>query len=169
MIRLFGTKTTKDQRRETARRLLAFAVFQAWGMETLPSMERGTQGKPFFPDHPNFHFNLSHSGEWVLCALSDEGEVGVDIEQIRPRREHLPRYIMSDAEFAAFDGSWEDFFRIWTLKEAYVKYQGTSIFPPSAVPAPPPVPHISYAGEGWYAALCGDGSLPEHIEWISLL
>ena len=168
MIRLFGTTTTKDKRRGTARRLLAFAVFQAWGFEELPTMETGAKGKPFFPDFPHNHFNFSHSGEWVLCALSDEGEVGVDIETIRPRKDSLPRYVLSEEEFAAFDGSWEDFFRLWTLKEAYVKYQGASIFPPSSVPVPPPVPHRSYSGEGWRAALCAVGTLPEEIEWVTL-
>jgi len=168
MIRLYGTTTTKDKRRETARRLLAFAVFQVWGFEELPAMETGAKGKPFFPEHPDCHFNLSHSGDWVLCALSDEGAVGVDIETVRPRKENLPRYIMSDAEFHAFDGSWEDFFRIWTLKEAYVKYEGGSIHAPASVPAPPPVPHRSYAGDGWCAALCGEGNLPDTIDWIDL-
>lgn len=168
MIRLFGTTTTKDKRRETARRLLAFAVSQVWGWDVLPKIETGEKGKPFFPGSPSHHFNLSHSGEWVLCALSDEDEVGVDIETVRPRGENLPRYVMSDGEFAAFDGSWEDFFRIWTLKEAFVKYQGGSIHAPASIPAPPPVPYRSYSGEGWRAALCGGGVLPAKIEWVPL-
>ena len=131
-------------------------------------MERGEKGKPFFPDHQDRRFNLSHTGGVVLCALSDEGEVGVDAELVRPRRETLPAYVMSEAELAAFDGSWAEFYRIWTLKEAYAKYLGGAIYPPRAVPAPPPVPHRSYAGEGWQAALCGTGELPEEIEWIEI-
>lgn len=168
MIRLYGATTANEKRRETARRLLAFAAFQTWGLEELPAVAAGKKGKPFFPAFPQYRFNLSHSGDRVLCALSDEGEVGVDIEQVRPRREGLPRYALSDREFSAFDGSWEDFFRLWTLKEAYVKYQGGSIYPPAAVPAPPPVPHRSYAGEGWRAALCAAGTPPDDIEWITL-
>ena len=166
MIRLFGTTTIKDKRKETARRLLAFAAFQCLNLTELPAMDRQGKGKPFFPDRPQLRFNLSHSGEWVLCALSDEGEVGVDIEAIRPRKDGLPRYAMTDEEFASFDGSWEDFFRIWTLKEAYVKYQGGSIANPASVPVPPPVPHRSYGGDGWRAALCGEGPLPPGLEWV---
>lgn len=166
MIRLFGTKITQNQGKETARRLLAFAAFQAWDWAELPELARGEKGKPFFPAHPERQFNLSHTDGFALCVLSDEGEVGVDIERVTERKENLPRYVMSEEELAGWDGTWEDFFRIWTIKEAYVKYRGGSIFPPKEVPAQPPVPHCSYAGDGWRAALCGEGELPREIEWI---
>ena len=168
MIRLFGVKTEQNESKETARRLLAFAAFRTWGWAELPPMERGEKGKPFFPDHPARRFNLSHTGGVALCALSDEGEVGVDVDLVRPRRETLPAYVMSESELAAFDGSWAEFYRIWTLKEAYVKYLGGAIYSPRAVPAPPPVPHRTDAGEGGQAALCGTGELPEEIEWIEI-
>lgn len=168
MIRLFGIKTERNESRETARRLLAFAALKVWGWAELPATQRGEKGKPFFPTHPDRHFNLSHTDGFALCALSDEGPVGVDIETVRPRKESLPAYVMSGEELAAFDGSWEDFFRIWALKEAYVKYRGGSIVNPRTVPALPPVPHRCYAGDGWRAALCADGELPEEIEWIVL-
>ena len=168
MIRLFGTKIKETQGKETAHRLLAFAAFQTWGWTELPPMERGERGKPFFPGHTDRHFNLSHTAGFALCVLSDEGEVGVDIERVKERKEHLPRYVMTEEELACWDGTWEDFFRVWTLKEAYAKYRGGSIIPPRAVPTHPPVPHRSYEGENWRAALCGEGELPEEIEWIEL-
>ena len=40
-------------------------------------------GKPYFPEHPDVHFNLSHTAGAVLVGLSDR-PVGVDIEHIRP-------------------------------------------------------------------------------------
>lgn len=168
MIRLLGTQINEKAGKEAAHRLLAFAVSETWGLDTLPAIDRTEQGKPFFPEQPRLRFNLSHSGGLALCALSDEGEVGVDIELVKIRRPGLPRYVMSDAEFAAFDGSWEDFTRIWTLKESYTKFLGHSIFPPKSVPAPPPVPYRCYTGEGWYAALCAEGDLPETIRWVTL-
>ena len=100
MIRIFGVKTEQNQSKETARRLLAFAALETWGWEELPTIDRGKQGKPFFPDCPDRHFNLSHTDGFALCVLSDEGEVGVDIERVRGRKETLPRYVMSEEEFA---------------------------------------------------------------------
>jgi len=170
MIRLYGAKFTENETgRETARRLLACAVLDAWGWTALPGMGKGEYGKPFFlPNSSGRWFNLSHTDGLVLCAISDEGEVGVDIETVKPRREGLPRYVMNDEEFAAFDGTWEDFTRIWTLKEASVKYQGTSVVKARNVPVPPPVPCRSYGGEGWRAALCCSGEPPAEINWVEL-
>lgn len=74
---------------------------------------------------------------------------------------------MNDEEFAAFDGTWADFARVWTLKEAYCKYLGRSIWPPRAVPVPPPVPYRTYEGDGWRAALCGTEALPPAIRMVS--
>ncbi len=166
MTSLLGTRLIGTDSREEAYRLLAMGVLEAWGWECLPAIERGDKGKPFFPDFPDYHFNLSHSGPYVLCALSDLGPVGVDVERVRPHCARLPQYIMSGEETAAFDGSWEEFTRIWTLKEAYAKLLGRSIWPPREMPAPPPVPHRTYAGPGWRAALCGEGELPKAISWM---
>lgn len=167
-IRLYGASFSPEgEGRAAARALLALALRDAWGWAEVPPMDRGAQGKPFFPGFPGRHFNLSHTAGLCLCALSDGGAVGVDIERVRPRRAGLPRYVMSGEEFAAFDSTWEDFARIWTLKEAFVKLRGGSIFPPRQVPAPPPVPYRCYAGNGWRAALCAEGGeLPEEIRWV---
>ena len=167
MTALFGTACNKETRRETARRLLARAAFLTWGWTDLPPIARTERGKPYFPDFPAHHFNLSHTDGLCLCALSDAGEVGVDAETVRPHRPDFPRYVLNDEEFAAFDGTWEDFARLWSLKEAHAKYEGGSIYPPRAVPAHPSVPHRSYAGEGWRAAWCGIAP-PEDILWVEL-
>lgn len=165
---LYGASFSREMDGHTAAHaLLARALRCAWGWEKTPLIARGNSGKPFFPDLPDRQFSLSHTAGLCLCALSDGGAVGVDIERVRPRRDDLPRYVFSAREFAAFDGTWEDFYSVWTLKEAYVKLQGRSIFPPRHVPAPPPVPYRSYAGPGWRAALCaGGGELPEEIRWV---
>lgn len=163
-MRLYGAGA-EDSRR-AAHILLAFAVQDMWGWTQLPTLARGERGKPFFSEFPNRHFSLSHTGGLCLCALSEAGPVGADIERVRPRRAELPQYVMSEAELSVFDGSWEEFYKIWTLKEAFCKFLGTSVFPPRAVPVPPPVPCRCFSGDGWRAALCGEGALPDHILWV---
>lgn len=128
------------------------------GISPLPAMARSDRGKPFFPDLPVLHFNLSHTHGLSLCALSDR-PVGVDVEVIRPRREGLWRYCLTQQEYADFltgGGGWEEFYRIWTLKEAWCKYTGLGLGHPKKWPLPPPCPHRSFAGEGFYAAVCAE-------------
>ena len=120
-----------------------------------------------FPGLGSRWFSLSHSGGLALCALSG-GPVGVDVERVRPRRAGLPAYVLSPAELARFDGSWEEFYRLWTLKEAWCKREDAPLYPPRNVPAPPPCPHAAYAGEGWRAAVCFHGAPPGGIRWLPL-
>ena len=51
----------------------------------LPEIIYGEQGKPAFANGHPLWFNLSHSGDDIAMLISDEGEVGCDIEVIRPR------------------------------------------------------------------------------------
>lgn len=128
------------------------------GIAALPEVARTPQGKPFFPALPELYFNLSHTAGWSLCALSD-APVGVDIEVPRPRREGLWRFCLTDGEYAAFlasGGGWEEFYRLWTLKEAWCKYTGQGLGHPRRWPTPPPCPYRCYAGEGFAAAVCGE-------------
>ena len=59
--------------------LLRRALREEFGLAELPKIETGEKGKPFFPDYPEIHFNLSHCKYAVACAL-DSAPVGVDAE-----------------------------------------------------------------------------------------
>lgn len=129
-------------RREDAYSLLAYAVRHRWGLNKLPAIARTPKGKPHFPDHPDFHFNLSHSIHYALCAL-DEHPVGTDIEVIRPHHPHLSHRICSAEELAWLEGqedSLSALCQLWTRKEALVKYHGTGLTVPLRsirIPLPP--------------------------------
>ena len=91
----------------------------------------GEQGKPYLPDRPGVHFSLSHSGNWVLCALS-EAELGCDVEG--PRRCDLAlarRFFHPDETDRLFSLPQREqdaaFVRLWTLKESYVKAVGLGL------------------------------------------
>ena len=161
MTTVYGRKGVDGK--EIAYELLRDGAELAWGWAELPTMARSERGKPWFPDCPGRWFSLSHSGGYALCALSDDGPVGVDIELIRPRRESLKEHVLSLAERERFDGSWEEFYRVWTLKESWCKREDIPLYPPRRLETPPPCPHKSYGGEGWKAGVCGSGEVPEYI------
>lgn len=149
--------------------VLAEGTKRIWGWETVPLLVRSGRGKPEFSGEPGKWLSISHSGGYCLCALSDDGPVGVDIEVVRPHGKNLPEKVMSEAELAAFDGSWEDFCRVWTLKESICKREDSPLWPPKKVGTPPDCPHASYSGAGWQAAVCCSGEPPEEICWLEEL
>lgn len=164
MTVVFGMKG--EDGKTLSRPLLARAVKLVWGWTELPELKYSVRGKPEFADKPGRWFSLSHSKGYALCALSDDGSVGVDIEIVRPHRAGLPQYAMTAEELAAFDGSWENFARTWTLKEAWCKLEDIPLFPPRNIATPPSCPYQSYAGEGWRAAVCCRGQGPKEIVWL---
>ncbi len=147
--------------------LLEEAARRSWGWDALPPAARSPRGKPFFPGLEDRWFSLSHSGGMALCALSPR-PVGVDVELVRPRRSRLPARALSGEEQARFDGSWEEFYRLWTLKESWCKREDAPLYPPRRVETPPPCPHRSYAGAGWRAAVCCWDAPPRDIIWLEI-
>ncbi|HIT31950.1 MAG TPA: 4'-phosphopantetheinyl transferase superfamily protein [Candidatus Enterenecus stercoripullorum] len=166
MTVIFGTGGGDG--RSLSRPLLRRAAELTWGWSGELVLERSPRGKPYFAGRTNRWLSLSHSGGFALCALSDDGPVGVDIEMVRPHRANLPDYVLSPEEKARFDGSWEDFARLWTLKESWCKMQDVSLYPPREVVTPPGCPHRSYGGADWRAAVCCQGVAPEEIRWVWL-
>jgi 4'-phosphopantetheinyl transferase len=121
-------------------------------------------GKPCFvpgSDFAHIHFNLSHSGERALFAVAQIGEVGVDLEKIRPLPDMpaLAPRVFSPREAALFFSlprsiQLEAFFTCWTRKEAYLKARGDGFaIEPSSF-------EVTFA-PGAPAAVVGE----EHFEW----
>jgi 4'-phosphopantetheinyl transferase len=93
----------------------------------------GEHGKPLLGDGGP-HFNLSHSGGLALVAVSADGDVGVDVEQVRaiPRAPALAELFFSPEEartIADQPPSCRDrqFMRSWTAMEAIAKAEGTGL------------------------------------------
>lgn len=86
---------------------------------------RTPAGKPYCHDLP-LQFNLSHSGDLVVMAVSAR-EIGVDLERLRPVRLDAARRIAAPEELAYIGDSPTRFLQIWTLKEAYFKCIGTGL------------------------------------------
>lgn len=83
--------------------------------------------KPYFMDHPELHFSVSHSGRIWVCAFDSE-EVGCDIQvhKLLPRYKKLAERWFHPNENAKV-GCERDFFDIWSRKEAFVKAAGWGI------------------------------------------
>lgn len=89
-------------------------------------------GKPFFVNHPNLHFSLSHSGGEVAIAFS-RTPIGFDVEKKERRADFvsIAQRFFSVAEAAQIAAAGERaaslFVDLWTAKEAILKLEGSGI------------------------------------------
>ncbi len=123
MVQVFLTKSIAPLA------LLEQVLGAYYGISPLPQRENAPTGKPFFPTYPALHFNMSHSGDYVLLAIGS-CPLGVDIEVHKARREKLIAYALTDEEYQYYlaqGGGWSVFYRLWTRREAWVKYTGEGL------------------------------------------
>ena len=106
---------------------------------SLLNIEADVYGKPFLSNeqHRHLHFNLSHSGDYIIYAFSPDSNIGIDIEKINPSIDHLEiaRRYFSSREIAFLNETknghkvTELFYLIWSRKEALLKAVGTGLLP----------------------------------------
>lgn len=91
-------------------------------------------GKPYLKGFENCFFNIAHSGNYCV-VVTDDSECGVDIETKDDINYAVTRRLFTDKERSAVEDAPEDekqivFRKIWTMKEAYLKLNGTGISVP---------------------------------------
>lgn len=88
-------------------------------------------GKPFLKMYDNFEFNISHSDEWVVCAI-DNYPVGIDVQKVLPIDLNIAKQFFTKIEYEFLetkDASQKllSFYDLWSLKESYVKADGKGL------------------------------------------
>jgi 4'-phosphopantetheinyl transferase len=138
---------------------------------------RGVFGKPALHApraFSNLRFNLSHTQNLALVALTVAKEIGVDAEQIREEvdQEIIARHFFSPADRVVLASSVagtqrETFFNLWVMKEAYLKGIGEGL---TRSPETFTVPYDGQSGtvrfEGWQLA-CSKPT-PKHVAAVAV-
>ena len=91
----------------------------------------GQNKKPVLVNHPHLHFNVAHSGEWILIGVSGAA-VGVDLEKVNmdfPFDTILEdNFSKEEIDFVQrADDPRVAFYKLWTRKEALVKATATGL------------------------------------------
>jgi len=117
------------------RRLLAHHIPDVAASDL--EFDTGPHGKPSIRGAGGVEFNLSHSGEHALVAVSRGRPLGVDIEQVRSNvaYDDVSRHVFSSHEQRALLGATaadklSTFFGTWVAKEAYIKAHGMGLVMP---------------------------------------
>ena len=95
-----------------------------------------THQKPYV-DYTDLTFNISHSGEFIVYALTKNAYIGVDIEELKPEVDclSLAKSVFHEEEYIKFlkipkEDKLLAFYRAWTRKEAYLKAIGVGLHYP---------------------------------------
>lgn len=106
------------------------AMTAAWAELGIPAdaeLAKTVLGKPYLKGYPSVQFNLSHSGGYGVCAVSDAA-VGVDVELIRPLKQDIARRFFTSTEQGYLASRpTEEFFHLWTRKESFTKALGKGL------------------------------------------
>ncbi|GAA0406791.1 4'-phosphopantetheinyl transferase family protein [Paenibacillus motobuensis] len=128
----------KFARREDAYRSLIADILSRWlicdylsiANEKLQIMQNA-YGKPILQSNEGLHFNHSHSGQWIVSAISD-APVGIDIEQMSNIDLGIADRFFSEQEVMDLreipvEVRSDYFFELWTIKESYIKAEGRGL------------------------------------------
>ena len=118
----------KDKRLSLGAELLLKKALSDIGVENF-EVDYIKNGKPCIKGGVDLFFNLSHSGERVMCAISCF-DVGCDVEKIKPVNLKIAERFFFENEYKVIaklttEQERQDmFFRLWTLKESFMKVTG---------------------------------------------
>jgi len=122
----------RDRQLSVCGKLLLQELLKAHNsIRSLDDLKYNEYYRPYFENSPDF--NIAHSGNIVICAMADEGQIGIDIEQINK---------LDFADFTDFftGNEWnginthadkfDGFYDFWTKKEAVLKAIGPGFHTP---------------------------------------
>lgn len=123
-------KNENDKRRSLGAAIALDKALGGYGLEERAmEYELGSHGKPFLRYHPEIHFSLSHSKDYAICSIGSD-DIGNDIEWVRGGKENVAKRFFAAEELAWIENAKdlkerdERMFRIWTMKESFLKVTG---------------------------------------------
>ncbi|PZQ99068.1 MAG: hypothetical protein DI539_28810, partial [Flavobacterium psychrophilum] len=126
--RILSYKNTKDVRASLLGKFLLKKGLELFKEEAhLTTLQQSKFGKPF-REGSSTRFNISHSGDLVVCALANKMEIGIDIELISSMTSTTHNQLISFLEKKqVLKIPSVSFWKYWTQKEAVVKAHGSGL------------------------------------------
>jgi 4'-phosphopantetheinyl transferase len=133
-------------------KLLLIEALQKYGYDAdcLSHLTFNQYNRPFL--FPEIDFNISHSGELVVCAIAKGIRLGIDVEEIKPVDFEHFRDVMTPEQWGIINASvvpFNTFFSFWAIKESVIKAdsRGMSI-PLTSIHVQDNI--VNYENKRWY-------------------
>lgn len=163
--KFFNTKQKQKRLQSLGAGLLLNNVLHRYGISA-DTLRMDENGKPIVN---GICFNLSHSGDYVICAVSEK-PVGCDIEQIKEAPKQMESRVFSPEEIRCLEqlsseAYNREFFRLWTRKESYLKMKGIGIRVPLQTLEIRDCYFKEYEISGYQVTVCAEECEFEEIIW----
>jgi 4'-phosphopantetheinyl transferase len=121
----------QDAQHSLLGKVLLIHAVKGLGMDySLTHLKYSVYARPYFNN--NIDFNISHSGEYTICAISTNHKLGIDVEEIKPFNIEDLKYPFSPEEWNNINegDAVANFYLQWTKKEAFIKAVGVGLNTP---------------------------------------
>ncbi len=133
-VKILKYKQWKDRQARAIGRFLVMDLLRRKNIsgKKIENLSYTEYGKPFF-EGVDFNFNISHSGDYVVCAYGTNVKVGVDIEEMKDINfEDFDSILTSEEKYSLYISKNKKalFYKIWCTKEAALKADGRGLSVP---------------------------------------
>lgn len=126
LMRISRCSNAKNKQRLVATGVCLYKILKKYNLE-LSMTSYSEYGKPFIPNNEGIFYNVSHSGAFLVLAVSSQ-PVGVDVQKKAPLNEKVVDKICSSSEARLVKENFADRFNyVWSLKEASAKLHGDGL------------------------------------------
>ncbi|MBO9205526.1 MULTISPECIES: 4'-phosphopantetheinyl transferase family protein [Niastella] len=117
----------QDKMADLLGKMLLLKALRSFGYQaqSLQCLQFNENNRPYLNTQTDF--NISHSGNYVACAITNGIRVGIDIEEIRPVQLYDFKHVMTTSQWhsiAIAEDPLREFYRAWTIKESVIKADG---------------------------------------------
>ena len=163
-----GTKQKQKRLQSLGAGLLLNLVLHRYDI-SVDALRTNENGKPIVE---GICFNLSHSGDYVICAVSEK-PVGCDIEKIKEAPKQVEKRAFSVEENAylkSFSGDAynREFFHLWTKKESFLKMKGIGIRVPLQTLEMTKCYFKQYEISGYQVTVCTEENEFAEMCWVTI-
>lgn len=114
----------KDRLLQLSGKILLLDALRQFGVSAgcLHDLRYNEYSRPYLPG--DIDFNISHSGNYVLCAVGKNVQLGVDIEQIKNISFDDFENVMNAEQWQRIKNSHnqlQQFYNYWAIKESVIK------------------------------------------------
>jgi 4'-phosphopantetheinyl transferase len=129
-VQYFKYRRWQDRAANLFSKILLIKGLRKFGMDhkALENLRYTEYGRPYLGG--NVDFNISHSGQYIVCAVGHRIRLGIDIEEIKPVDFSEFEDLMTAAQWQIIKNA-EDplksFFKYWSIKESIIKADGRGL------------------------------------------